>query len=79
MFLLLNTVAAPKLWQDPFKLFTGRTTSPQCLCMIAPHGFVAFSALLVLRISRNFIRALCNCDLLLPMEHPTISAISLCS
>ena len=36
------------------------------------HGLVAFSALLVLRRSRNFIRALCNCDLLLPMEHPTM-------
>ena len=25
------------------------------------------------------MRALCNCDLLLPIEHPTIPAISLCS
>ena len=28
---------------------------------------------------RNFIRALCSCDLLLPIEHPSIPAISLCS
>jgi len=28
---------------------------------------------------RNFMRALCSCDLLLPMEQPSISAISLCS
>src|SRR5215469_13400690 len=29
--------------------------------------------------SRSFMRALCNCDLLFPIEHPTIEAISLCS
>src|SRR5207244_12219005 len=45
----------------------------------APYGLMAFSALLVFRSSRNFIRALCNCDLLLPIEQPTIPAISLCS
>ena len=39
----------------------------------------AFSALLNLSRSRSFILALCNCDLLLPMEQPIISAISLCS
>src|SRR5690242_14343871 len=39
----------------------------------------AFSALLSFNRSRNFMRALCNCDLLLPIEHPIISAISLCS
>src|ERR1700721_1252116 len=29
--------------------------------------------------SRSFIRALCNCDLLFPMEHSSIPEISLCS
>jgi hypothetical protein len=29
--------------------------------------------------SRSFIRALCNCDLLFPMEHSSMVAISLCS
>ena len=43
------------------------------------YCFVAFSALRVLSDSRSFMRALCNCDLLLPMEHPTMVAISLCS
>src|SRR5947209_19701418 len=39
----------------------------------------AFSALLSFSRSRSFMRALCNCDLLFPIEHPIISAISLCS
>src|SRR5262249_24030575 len=39
----------------------------------------AFSALLSFNSSRSFMRALCNCDLLLAMEQPIISAISLCS
>src|ERR1051326_448839 len=39
----------------------------------------AFSALLSFNKSRSFMRALCNCDLLFPIEHPIISAISLCS
>src|SRR5580658_6302897 len=33
----------------------------------------------VRRRSRSFIRALCSCDLLLPMEQLSMSAISLCS
>src|SRR4051812_13533844 len=53
----------------------------------AGHGYLlllirlvaAFSALLCFSRSRNFMRALCNCDLLLPIEQPIISAISLCS
>src|SRR5207245_4065099 len=49
------------------------------LCFLFPHGLRAFSALLVLRKSRNFKRALCNCDLLLPIEPPTIPAIAVCS
>src|SRR5207248_9987556 len=47
--------------------------------LLAPHLFPAFSALFIRRSSRNLIRALCNCDLLFPIEHPTKSAISLCS
>src|SRR5437868_13730347 len=43
------------------------------------HRRTAFSALLCFSRSRSFILALCSCDLLLPMEHPIISAISLCS
>lgn len=39
----------------------------------------AFSALLSFNKSRSFMRALCSCDLLFPIEHPIISAISLCS
>ena len=46
---------------------------------ISAHLRAAFSALLSFNRSRNFMRALCNCDLLLPIEHPIISAISLCS
>src|SRR4029077_13850058 len=52
---------------------------PVLLLALGPLGYPAFSALLVLRKSRNFIRALCNCDLLFPIEQPTIAAISLCS
>ena len=80
MRLLFNRVGILiDVWQGPFEFFTGHTTSPQYRLLRAPHGFLAFSALLVLRSSRNFNRALCNCDLLFPTEHPTISAISLCS
>src|SRR5512146_195657 len=39
----------------------------------------AFSALLSFSRSRSFMRALCSCDLLFPIEQPIISAISLCS
>src|SRR5438067_6442419 len=49
------------------------------LTFSAAHRRTAFSALLCFNRSRSFIRALCSCDLLLPMEHPIISAISLCS
>src|SRR5215467_10948878 len=48
-------------------------------CCPAAHRREAFSALLSFKRSRSFMRALCNCDLLLPMEQPIISAISLCS
>src|SRR5208283_298100 len=44
-----------------------------------PYLFAALCAWLSLRSSRSFMRALCSCDLLLPMEQPIISAISLCS
>src|ERR1700751_2918887 len=43
------------------------------------QDYPAFAALFILSRSRNFIRALCNCDLLFPIEHPTMLAISLCS
>ena len=42
-------------------------------------GFLGLFGSFILRRSRNFIRALCNCDLLFPIEQPTIVAISLCS
>src|SRR5579864_4204323 len=45
----------------------------------AAQDFSAFSARFILSRSRNFIRALCSCDLLFPIEQPTIAAISLCS
>ena len=41
--------------------------------------FSTFSARFILSRSRNFMRALCNWDLLFPIEQPTIWAISLCS
>lgn len=45
-----------------------------------PHyRLQVFSALLNFNSSRSFILALCSCDLLLPIEQPIISAISLCS
>src|SRR5215472_8707337 len=50
-----------------------------CTTFFLAQDLVAFSALCILSRSRNFIRALCNWDLLLPIEHPTIVAISLCS
>src|SRR5215472_9486964 len=49
------------------------------LCSAPLYRRAAFSALLSFNRSRSFMRALCNCDLLLPMEQPIISAISLCS
>src|SRR5579871_2341799 len=49
------------------------------LAAIAPHDFSAFSGRWILSRSRNFMRALCNWDLLFPIEQPTIVAISLCS
>src|SRR4051812_22957474 len=60
--------------QDLLKLCTRHflTLSPA-------HRRAAFSALLNLSKSRSFIRALWSCDLLFPIEHPIISAISLCS
>src|SRR6185437_4667508 len=51
----------------------------------AAHGFeiVAHSSASCVewarKASRNFNRALCSCDLLLPMEQSSIAAISLCS
>src|SRR5579864_973647 len=45
----------------------------------AAQDFSAFSARFILSRSRNFIRALCSCDLLFPIEQPIIVAISLCS
>src|SRR6266404_615568 len=54
-------------------------TLPRNHLISTQYCFVAFSALLVLSDSRSFMRALCNCDLLLPMEHPSMVAISLCS
>lgn len=41
--------------------------------------FNCLLVLLAIRRLRNLIRALCNCDLLLPREHPNIAAISWCS
>jgi hypothetical protein len=41
--------------------------------------FDTFSARFILSRSRSFMRALCNWDLLFPIEQPTIWAISLCS
>src|SRR5260370_17064168 len=79
-FLLRSALAVHHIRQVTLKLFTVHTTSPRHASSSFPsHGLAAFSALLVLRISRSFIRALCNCDLLFPIEHPTIPAISLCS
>ena len=43
------------------------------------YPVLAFSALMNFKKSRSFNRALWSCDLLLPIEQPTIWAISLCS
>src|SRR5205085_7419401 len=79
-FLLGGPMALKDVRQEPLKFHARHDfLSPRYPCLIAPHGFLAFSALLVLRRSRNFNLALCSCDLLLPIEQPTSSAISLCS
>src|SRR5262249_35517079 len=52
---------------------------PSRLVALPAHRRMAFSALLSFKRSRSFMRALWSCDLLLPMEQPIISAISLCS
>src|SRR4029079_18628754 len=78
--MLTHSVTVDHLWQDVLKFRTRHGSSlPDTFTAVLRHGLMAFSALLVFRSSRNFIRALCSCDLLLPMEQPTISAISLCS
>ena len=46
--------------QDFLKLCAVHTPSLPNTTAVAHHGFVAFSALLVLSASRNFMRALCN-------------------
>src|SRR5437763_2969241 len=65
--------------QHFLKLLAIHSVHPLRTCSPATHRREAFSALLSFNRSRSFMRALCNCDLLLPMEHPIISAISLCS
>ena len=83
---LIGATLFKEIRQLTLKLCTGHTTSlPKygsrfsTACAPFLTAYPAFSALLVLRKSRNFIRALCNCDLLFPIEQPTIVAISLCS
>src|SRR6266403_5330700 len=40
---------------------------PRLPLLLAAQDYPAFTALFILSRSRNFIRALCNCDLLLPI------------
>src|SRR5438045_8854457 len=79
MLLLLGApIVIYDLRQTLLQLRTGHTSSLPDTAILASHGLVAFSALLVLRSSRSFILALCHCDLLVPIDPPTTSTISLC-
>ena len=67
-----------RLCQDQLRVRSAPAHLIRTVLLIA-QDLSAFSARFILSRSRNFIRALCNCDLLLPIEQPTIVAISLCS
>ncbi len=62
MRFLLSCPAAINYFRQEFPetLRNSYFISPQYSLVLAPHGFAAFSALLVLSASRNFMRALCN-------------------
>src|SRR5882724_4182699 len=78
-FLFNRLPAVNDLRQNFLKLFARHTSTLPDITLPLLYCVWAFAALLVLRRSRNFIRALCNWDLLFPIEHPTKVAISLCS
>jgi len=55
-----------------------QSACPVCVFAIW-RSFLACSRTSSCSKSRNRVRALCNCDLEFPTEHPMMSAISLCS
>lgn len=84
----VSALCLGRLWWLVFTLFlllrlllaASQSMSVTCFdSQNAVRGYPAFSARRIFSMSRSFIRALCSCDLLLPIEHPTMPAISLCS